>query len=170
MSWRTEQARRAARRGTATAEAVVALPVLTLLFVASFYLRDLTSMKQDAVTQARTCAWIYSENNCTGGLPSYCSAPIDAQDAAYSDQALDDETLKLSGGSVAAFALSLIGDAKKALFGGVVATSVAHEVPRPAAFGGATVTTVGTYRIACNVGERTLLQVAEDAWNTIKPF
>jgi hypothetical protein len=52
------------RRGAASAEAVVVLPIFIVLFISLFYVRDQVLAKQAAQERARTCAWLYSWNNC----------------------------------------------------------------------------------------------------------
>ena len=71
----TRHRRRRASRGVATVEAVVALPVLVLLFIAVFFFRDLAGARHEAATKARSCAWLYSANNCTT-VPAGCEGVL----------------------------------------------------------------------------------------------
>jgi hypothetical protein len=163
-------------RGTAMVEAVVALPVLTLLFVGVFFLRDVTTGKQEAQSLARTCVWLYSANNCeSDGMPAECAGVLHEASAVLvgQDQSLQQRTGELTQSSdpkspdVGGFAQGLLQAALDALFGKAAAADVSRSIPRPATFGGKTVSVAGHYRIACNVGETTLGQVAKDAWHSL---
>lgn len=70
---------RAHARGAASVEAVVVLPVFLILFISLFYVRDQVLARQATQEQARTCAWLYSANNCefdANSMPAYCDGVL----------------------------------------------------------------------------------------------
>jgi len=164
--------RRGASRGTATVEAVVALPVLVLLFIGAFYLHDLTKAKSAALTQARTCAWLYSANNCSKeDLPAECTGVVsDPSAISWSNPELEGKKDALGGigRGVGSFLTAVLQPVLDAVFGEAASAHVSRVVHQPSIFGGSTMATTGNYRIACNVSETTLKTVAGDAWASMK--
>jgi len=161
---------------------VVALPVLVLLFVGAGYVRDLTVATHEARTTARTCAWLYSANNCRAtdaegnslGFPAEC-LPILSRDGVFGDGAaganddLDDAKSQLhrTGSGVGDFIQTILEPVLDGVFGEAGTAKATRSVQRPTIFGGSTVAVAGNYRIACNVSETTLDSVAKQAWGAI---
>jgi hypothetical protein len=152
-------------------EAVIALPVFVILFVAAIYVRDLMGTRHEVGTQARTCAWLYSANNCTS-VPPGCSEFI--HDGAAHGREIDeivggvaDELDVLGSGMVRTTVELVVNDVLEAAFGKLVDSQSTRAVRRPPLFGGSEVTVPGRYRLACNVQPQTLGQILEDAWGSI---
>src|ERR1700690_2403507 len=70
-----------AARGAAMVEAVVVLPVLIILFVSVFYVRNQVLARQAAESKARACAWAFSMNNCNA-VPPGCDGLVRVVSAA----------------------------------------------------------------------------------------
>src|SRR3954453_9582048 len=64
--------RASTRRGTASVEVVVMLPVFVILFASGFYLHGLITAAQDAGIAARGCAWAHAVAGCPTQRPSLC--------------------------------------------------------------------------------------------------
>jgi hypothetical protein len=166
------------QRGTASVEAVVALPVLVLLFVGVFYVRDLATAKHDALTKARTCAWLYSANNCNE-KPAGCEDILvdDDEGGKVTDkvaEALADGTDRITkspgmGGAIEHIVSAMIEPALKAAFGRSVAANATNEVKRPALFGQGKQVVAGKYHLACNLNPSTMEDVVKDAWHLLRP-
>src|SRR6185436_2807630 len=94
---------RICRRGAASVETVVVLPVFILIFISLFYVRDQVLTKQAAQERARTCAWLYSWNNCEFNddvMPAECKDVV--APGPMLGQASADVTQKLVGDGVVA--------------------------------------------------------------------
>ena len=160
------------RRGAASAEAVVVLPIFIVLFISLFYVRDQVLIKQAAQERARTCAWLYSWNNCEFDgklMPAECEqaateAPIGADAAKAVTQAVAGD------GFFAEIVSAMIDPALEAAFGRATDIKVSREVTKPALYGGKTQTLTGEYHIACNLKPTTAPEVAKDAWSRVSPF
>lgn len=177
MSSRTDRRRRRGKCaiGVATVEALVALPVLVLLFIGAHYLADLTRATSDTRTQARMCAWLYSANNCQTddsgnptGVPQECVKVLSQKSAVTWDSPeLRSAGSTLTGGAVGGFVKRILQPVLDAVFGDAASAHVERAVHRPLVFGGSTTAIAGNYRIACNVSETTLGSAAKDAWQSI---
>jgi hypothetical protein len=163
---------RARARGAASVEAVVVLPIFLVLFISVFYVRDQVITKQAAQERARTCAWLYSANNCEFDenlMPAECKdvvseVPI-ASDAA---KAITD---KLTGdGFFQDIVSKMIDSALEDAFGRAIDVTVQRSVERPALYGGNSQAMTGEYHLACNLKPKTKLDVAKDAWSRVNPF
>jgi len=174
--------RRKAKRGAASVEAVIALPVFVIIFLGLFYVRDQAIAKQQAEQQARTCAWLWSAQDCEGAIPAGCEGVLheaNAPDVAPPDlkRALDRQLDRVKhGDSVSAgdAVMSIIGptlgNALEAAFGNATEATTTRQVTRSRLFGPGQKTVTGQYRLACNLHPTTLPQVAEDAWSKITPW
>lgn len=159
------------RRGVATAEAVVALPVLVLLFVAIFFFRDLAGARHDAAIRARSCAWLYSAGNCRS-VPAGCEGVLtDTTAAGGSDlplPSIDDskeENRKVNG-----IVGELLDDTLVTLFGTGVNAHATKDVRRVPLLGGGQLQTASEYHLACNLAPTTPAQVVKDAWDVWSPL
>jgi len=155
---------RARRRGTASVEAVVALPVLLLLFVSVFYVRDDAIALQTAANEARTCAWLYSANNCES-LPAECHGS--ARNVGNSG----DPPVQLPrvGGRIGDVVTGLLEGALQAAFGRALDVRTEKSFAPPKVYGGGTKVVHRDYHLACNLGEVTAESIVKDAWNLVYP-
>lgn len=170
--------RHAHERGAASVEAAIVAPVLVLLLVSVLYFRDQAVTRQAAEMEARTCAWLYSVNNCER-VPPGCDGKLtqETRDNPASSAVLD----ALQGGEsqsvaradktgvVSKIVDSLLGPALKAAFGRGLEAKVAKELERPAMYGGGKNTITGRYRLACNLTPEDPTDVAKDAWSLFRP-
>lgn len=163
---------RARCRGAASAEAVVVLPIFIVLFISLFYVRDQVLAKQAAQERARSCAWLYSWNNCefdASSMPAECrdvvaSTPVGADAAKAVSE-------KLTGDGFFANVVSkMVDPALKAAFGSAIDVNVSRGVTQPLLYGGHAQSTSGNYHLACNLKPTTPLDVAKDAWHRVSPF
>ena len=173
---------RSAQRGAAAVEAVIVLPVFVIVFLGLFYVRDQAIVTQQAEQQARSCAWLYSAQDCEGAIPAGCEGVLtraDARDMAPPDLTgkLDEQVNRLkegksvNGGDVVMGIIGpTIGNALEAAFGNATEAKTSRQVSRSALFGPGQKTINGQYRLACNLHPTTLEDVAKDAWDKITPW
>ena len=157
---------RARARGTASVEALVALPVLLLLFVSVFYVRDDAVALQAAANQARSCAWLYSANNCES-IPPACG------DSAVTVGTAGDPPVELPtdiGGPIGTAVTGLLDGALAAAFGRALDVRSQKSFQMPRVYGGGTKVVHRSYHLACNLGEVTAETIVEDAWDIVYPF
>lgn len=168
------------RRGAASVEAIIALPVLILILASLYLMRDQVVSKQAAEMQARSCAWLFSMKNCRlEDVPESCRNVL--QITNKSGNATPELDRAIRGGKDAALrgrdttgvvetiVGSLLGPALEAAFGRSVDATVKHTVDRPALYGGGTLTVSGSTHLACNLTPETPEDVAKDAWNLFAP-
>jgi hypothetical protein len=172
---------RGARRracGTASVEAVIALPVFIIVLSGVWFVRDRQLAIQSAANQARSCAWQYSANDCTE-IPKGCEgvlAPGTAPRAGNKvDDALNDaKKAVLAGGDskgvIEKVATGLLGPAIDALFGRFVDGNTSRTLNRPGALGDGQTVVTGSYHLACNLQPTTPGKVVKDAWDSIVHF
>jgi len=177
------------QRGVATVEAVVVLPVFVIIFISLFYVRDIAVSKQAAEEHARTCAWLYSAQDCEGAIPTGCddvltNAPApsiiapdvgkafhDGLDALEQGAKDGKAPSRATGGKLVSGAIApLLGSALEAAFGRAIDAKTEHPVQRPELFGGGQRAIQGHYHLACNLHPTTPGKVAEDAWKKIRPW
>lgn len=160
------------RRGAASVEAVVVLPVFIVLFISLFYVRDQVLAKQAAQERARTCAWLYSWNNCQFDeklMPAECDRK--ATEAPIGADAAEAVTEKLTGdGFFKDIVSGMLDEALEAAFGRATDVKISREVTKPALYGGKTQALTGEYHLACNLKPTTAPEVAKDAWSRVSPF
>jgi hypothetical protein len=168
---------RRASRGAATVETVIVLPVFVLLFVSLLYVRDQAVEKQRAEMQARTCAWLYSSNNCSE-IPPGCEGILrESKGGARNseiDQAMQDGRRRVeqdpdAGGLIGSVMGSLLGPALEEAFGRSVVAETHSEVERPGLYGGGTKSLSTSYELSCNLTPRDPDKVATDAWKLFRP-
>jgi hypothetical protein len=173
---------RRAQRGVAAVEAVIVLPVFVIVFLGLFYVRDQAIATQQAEQQARSCAWLYSAQDCEGAIPAGCDGVLtraDAPDMAPPDLKgkLDEQVSRLKQGKnvdggdlVMGIIGPTVGNALEAAFGNAVEAKTSRQVSHSALFGPGQKTINGQYRLACNLHPTTLEDVAKDAWDKITPW
>jgi len=144
-------------RGVASVEAVIFVPFLLMLFSGMVLVGKRYDAVQVALSNARSCAWLYSQQACEGTLPAQCSTQVASQvpapESAVSDALRpngtgDDERLSPQIDTT-------LGDPSTTLFGHytTVTGSVTFDAPKP--FGGErTIST--SYHLACNLKPMTL--------------
>ncbi len=162
---------RAARdsRGTASVEAVVVLPVLIILFVSVFYVRNQVFARQAAESKARACAWAFSMNNCDDHkIPVGCEGLVGVVSAAgpLNDQ-VEKALSKATGGIAGSIVTNVLEPVLGAAFGQALDANTKFSYERPALYGGGTQSAHGGYHLACNLAPETLSQVAMDAWHAL---
>jgi hypothetical protein len=164
--------RRIRGRGAASAEAVIVLPIFLVLFISIFYVRDQVLAKQAAQESARTCAWLYSWNNCQFDatlMPAECKDA--ATEVPIGADAAKAVTQKLTGdGFFNDIVTGMLDEALRAAFGRATDVKISRQVAKPALYGGKTQTLSGEYHLACNLKPTTAPEVAKDAWSRVSPF
>ena len=155
-------------------EAVIALPVFVIVFLALTYMRDQAIATQAAEQQARTCAWLYSAQNCLGDAPAGCADVLgephvpDMPDPDVAG-ALDEGLKGIEQGGQAGELVSgvvgkLLAPALLAAFGREVDAEATRLVDRSPLFGEGQKVVGGRYRLACNLTPKEPEDVAKDAW------
>jgi hypothetical protein len=172
--------RRSRSRGAAMVEAVIALPVLIVIFVSVLYVRDLVLARQQAATQARSCAWLYSARNCGGEIPAGCEGVLGELTFNGSKNPALEEALRggvegalreagVDNGLVADVLTEVLKPAIDRALGSSVPATAERELTRPGLYGGGTKVVQGKYELACNLAPTTPAEVAKDAWNVLFP-
>jgi hypothetical protein len=163
-------------RGAASVEAVVALPFFVLIFISLFYLRDELVKKHELAMTARSCAWLYSQSNCQAvplGCAGFVSNPSSSsgRESAELHDKLQQGLGETSGLAhvVAKIVNGLVDSVLDAAFGQSFEVEPKGSVARPALYGGGTASLSSQYHLACNLAERTPLDVVTGAWNYFKP-
>jgi hypothetical protein len=157
-------------------EAVIVIPVLLLLWVSLYYLADQFASRHSASMTARSCAWLYSANNCEE-VPAGCgdfltpsrnSAEVSPK---VSNALQEGADAALHGadteGFVAAVVSNLVAGPLLAAFTRSVDATVTHDVQQPAAYGGGVKQVTGRYHLACNLEPTTPQEMAQDAWDSL---
>jgi hypothetical protein len=168
--------RRARRRGTASVEAVIALPVLILLLFGVMYVSRAITARHQADDLARSCAWRYSANGCDS-VPDGCSGIVSRgtrDDSAAEDlkaswgDAIDMASKFESGGGgfkglIAQVVGSVFGDTVMKALMKDAKSAVKYAVSRegPA---GTTEELLARYQLPCNLKERSVAELAKQAW------
>ena len=156
------------RRGTATFEAVIVLPVLVILFVSVFYVRSQVLARQASESKARTCAWAYSMNNCNSDPPGCEGLVRVVRESGPIADKVSQAAGKATGGVAGPVVKRVLSPAIDAAFGRALDSSTQQSYERPPLYGGGTESASGSYHLACNLTPETPLDVAKDAWNTLK--
>ena len=169
---------RGRQRGAAMVEAVIVIPVLVLIWASLYYLGELFATQQALEAKARSCAWLYSTNNCQF-VPAGCDEKLLTKSEGSVDDvspkvrdALEDSGRKvLNGGDtddvLETVAGKLVGGPLLAAFTSSVDAKVTRDVEQPAAFGGGLKTVTGRYHLACNLATTTPGEMAEKAWESL---
>ncbi len=158
--------RRTGARGTASVEAVVALPVLLLLFISVFYVRDNALALQSAANQARTCAWLYSAANCPddrSALPAACQGAALSVDP----DVVDPPELPVTVEPIKTAIDSLLEVALEAAFGSATTVAAEKSFSPPELYGGGTKVVHRNYHLACNIKKKDLGDVVLEAWTNV---
>jgi hypothetical protein len=157
-------------------EAVIVIPILLLLWVSLYYLADQFASRQSAAMTARSCAWLYSANNCEE-VPPGCGDFL--QESRGSAEVSPDVNDALQGGAdaalqgadaqgfVASVVSNLVAGPLLAAFTRSVDATVTLEVKQPIAYGGGLKQVTGRYHLACNLEPTTPEEMAQDAWNSL---
>lgn len=171
-------AARSRRRGTASVEAVILLPLLVLLFLGVLYLRDVFLGVQRADLEARTCAWLYSDNGCTSvppgceGLVGPASSEVEVDSSVL--QAFDEGARRAveegdASGFVQEVIGSVLGPALDEAFGNALEGRGQVRIERSPLFGGDVLTLFSRFRLSCNLTARTPGEVALESWGIFQP-
>lgn len=168
---------RACRRGTATVEAVVALPVIVILFIGVFFIRSITSGKLEADEEARRCAWEYSMNGCDA-VPEGCAEVVAKEPLGPGNPdvegAWETGIAKVQGGDFAGAIVNLLNQTVLQPLAEAFTQSLRSnkliERDRPQLFGSGKSQVTGKYHLACNLKPKTADQVVDEAWDFVVPF
>ena len=176
LTFRKSRSNRARARGVASVEAVIVLPFFILVLVSLLYVRDQAIGKQAAEMHARSCAWLYSANDCDE-IPPGCAdvlSPGDAPGLSSPEVAAalgnSAERMESIGGVVETVVGALVGPALEDAFGRSLDARTSRDVTRPGVYGGGTKSITGRYHLACNLSPTTPEKVVEDAWRGIRPW
>ena len=157
------------RRGVASVETVIVLPVFIIAFASVFYVRNVVTAKQAAESKARTCAWLYSAANCDrSALTPECAEVL--QDTSNAGSLVDPIKKELNRARITPIdqvITSVLDPIVEAVFGSGVNARVSTEYERPPIYGGGRGTAIASYHLACNVERRTITDVAREAWDAI---
>lgn len=157
---------RTRERGTASVEAVVALPVLILLFISVFYVRDNSLALQSAANQARTCAWLHSAANCPedpSEIPAACRGAVLEVDPDNVDSPELPDVVDPLGEAID---LVLEG-VRQAAFGKATTVKAERSFDPPKIYGGGTKVVHRNYHLACNIQKKELGDVITEAWTNV---
>lgn len=149
------------RSGAAMVEATIALPVFIVLLIGATYLRDLYIARASTRLTARSCAWEYALEGCTGSTPAQCSSSIgSAHDGRVPNIA---ETVRAAVGNAddPFRDVPIVRDALAGLFGSSTSSAASATVPFPfdrARVGVATAQTT----VVCNSVATEVLSIAKD--------
>jgi len=159
-------------------EAVIVIPVLILLWVSLYYAGGLVLTQQKMEVAARSCAWLYSANNCTA-VPAGCedllanthsaSVPPEVSDTLQhgGDAAINGSDAK---GIVGEIIGELVLAPLVAAFTSSVDAKVEQPVQQPVAYGEGVKVVTGRYHLACNLAHDTPEDMADRAWSALVPF
>ena len=153
-------------RGTASVEAVVALPVLVLLFISVFYVRDNALALQGAANQARTCAWLYSAANCPDD-PSAIPAACEGSRPAVDPDNVESPELPNVIDPLGAAIERVLNVALEAAFGRATTVDAQRSFNPPKIYGGGTKVVHRNYHLACNIQKKELGDVISEAWTNL---
>jgi hypothetical protein len=160
-------------------EAVIVIPVLLLIWVSLYYLGEIFTTKQALDARARSCAWLYSANNCQE-VPAGCAGVL--QDSSSSSRvapdvqnALEDGAqTALQGGDAEGIVGTIVGELVAgplmAAFTSSVDANVTKEIQQPASYGGGLKKVEGRYHLACNIETTTPEEMASKAWSSLVDF
>lgn len=177
-------AKRSSSRGVAMVEALMATPVLVLLWAGILFLHHLGAARQKAEMEARTCAWIHSENSCDESrLPSECKDLLSSTDDDPGDEnrkVQDQVTETLDSGAATVSEMMAASDernametlvfdilrpALKEMFARSMRMTQTRGAKRPPLLGGKSVEVKGSHHLACNLEARDPLDLAAHAWD-----
>jgi hypothetical protein len=184
----TKAARRAYCGGTASVEAVIAIPTLVIILASVFYISRTLTKTHHAEELARSCAWRYSANGCSK-IPSGCEtlSPKDSNYIISVGTSKNSTSLVgriTSGGAKINLDLetayadreknlsSAVAGLVRKIFGSYImdvmqtdaASSVDYQVSRKGLMDALDALTA-RYQLPCNLKEKTVTDVATDAWN-----
>ncbi|HKY34862.1 MAG TPA: hypothetical protein VJN18_02880 [Polyangiaceae bacterium] len=158
-------------------EAVIVIPVLVLIWASLYYLGELFATQQALEAKARSCAWLYSANNCQV-VPDGCDQVLNKSEGSADDvepkvtDALGEGGRKALNGAdsksiIGTIVGDLVGGPLLAAFTSSVDAKVTRDVEQPGAFGGGLKTVTGRYHLACNLEPTTPEKMAEKAWESL---
>lgn len=177
--------RRARTRGAASVEAVIVLPFFVMLFVGLLYVRDRALGKQSAELTARTCAWMYSANNCSFKndadhqvrVPPECEAFLRKKRGSGEfdlEAAAGDQARRLVEGqgldSIERMVFEVLNPLITEAFHRVGEAKAEAVIDRPRMFGGGEVAVPGRYQLPCNLEPADLAGQARSLWNAANPL
>jgi hypothetical protein len=161
-------------------EAVIVIPVLILLWASLYYAGGLALSRQQGEATARSCAWLYSSNNCDRQKLMQVAPECDAvlSDTTASSVPSDiQDTLNqgvenaMDGGDAKGIVASVVGQLVVAPLAAAFTSSVDAksdlELSRPTLYGGGIQVVSGRYYLACNLPHERPEDVASRAWKKL---
>ena len=153
-------------------EAVIVLPLFIVIFLSLLYVRDQVLARQQAQTEARRCAWLYSMKNCQVVPPECAEVLGPPSNGSAADPAVEPAIRKATSeatgdatGVISKVISPLLEVAIDAALGSSATAAANREIERPRLVGGGTKTVQGRYDLACNLAPSDPVDVAIDAWN-----
>jgi hypothetical protein len=132
------------------------LAVFLVVYVGLFHMHKLQGNVLIARSQARSCAWRYSNAGCRDGAPAECG------EANTSDMQLADDNDSDRGIMDSITDLGVIGPVLGVVLGTSVDLRVARTVKHTAMFGDNDVTVGARIYLMCNERNRTTEEIAKD--------
>lgn len=119
--------------GVAYAEAVIALPVMILLWIGTNYTFRSYRTQQQNFERARRCVWAHADSGCQGqSTECRAAAPQDAEQPDPEGESIRQSATAQTHHGGLSKVLTKVLD----LFGRSTHAEVAHSIPIPPAFGG----------------------------------
>jgi hypothetical protein len=151
------------RAGAASLEAVILLPVFILIFAGILYVETLWETQQQALLQARKCAWLYANTGCDEEQLTQ-----DCVDALHDTEGLTEGNSlaeSMNGGVLDGLTeVPLVGPVIEGLFASAFDSRSSRKIQRTPILGEKTVAVIGGYYLICNEKERDMLDVIKDAF------
>lgn len=147
--------KRSRRRGTATLEAIIALPFFALIMAALMHVGGRAHERQGMADEARACAFLYASRGCTKAeaLPARCQQLLGHLDAVEAEPvALGDVVDEPLPPDVLRTVLDLpvLGDVVADLVGRPVRVQQSTERPLPDLLGGGTLRLEAHQDVLCS--------------------
>lgn len=156
-------------RGVASVEAVVFLPFMLLLFFGVTFVHQRYDATQRAWVSARSCAWAYSQQGCTGPMPAACGAQTvtaDLPQNADLNEAIPPDPEHGDDDVLTPKANTLLGEPRSTLFGEYATVTGSVKFTPPRMFGGER-TVSAPYHLACNLEPKTLGDLVGDLFGML---
>lgn len=163
------------QRGAASVEAVVVIPFLIMVYFGVTLVYRRYDAQQRAWSDARGCAWLYSQQGCQGELPPECGAvtagPAELPQNTDLDDAASTETVQANDEKqqeVVDAMNNILGEPRNTLFNEYVTVTGSVQFEAPAMFGSRRQVSA-QYFIACNLKEQTLGDIARQFVDAVVP-
>ena len=112
-------------------EAAIVLPVLIVILIGATYLRELYLARAAVRLAARSCAWAYALEGCTGGDPAACDTRLESAHAGELPQIAAATQRRMSNAGDPFRDVPIVRDALAGLFGEATHAQSSASVPFP---------------------------------------